>query len=72
MKADRKIGCSTVQAGENCQSRIVSLEKVSNINIYGLNTIGSLSMLERDGQSVASWKDNVNVFPANIILYRSG
>jgi len=66
------IACSTVAAGENCQSRIVSLEKVSNINIYGLNTIGSLSMLERDGKSVASWRDNVNVFPANIMLYRSG
>ncbi|KAI1172087.1 glycoside hydrolase family 55 protein [Nemania sp. FL0916] len=64
--------CSTVAAGENCQSRIVSLEKVSNINIYGLNTIGSLSMLDRDGTSLASWKDNVNVFPSNIIMYRSG
>ncbi|KAI0968246.1 glycoside hydrolase family 55 protein [Xylaria arbuscula] len=64
--------CSTVDAGENCQSRIVSLENVSNINIYGLNTIGSTSMLEVDGTSVATWSDNVNVFPANIILYRSG
>ncbi|KAI1369868.1 putative exo-beta-1,3-glucanase [Xylaria arbuscula] len=64
--------CSTVESGENCQSRIVSLENVSNINIYGLNTIGSLSMLELDGTSVASWEDNVNVFPANIMLYRSG
>ncbi|KAI0154698.1 glycoside hydrolase family 55 protein [Xylariaceae sp. FL1272] len=64
--------CSTVAAGENCQSRIVSLESVSNINIYGLNTIGSLSMLDRDGTSVASWKDNVNVFPASVIIYRSG
>ncbi|GAP92470.1 putative glycoside hydrolase family 55 protein [Rosellinia necatrix] len=64
--------CSTVAAGENCQSRIVSLESSSNINIYGLNTIGSLSMLDRDGSSVASWKDNVNVFPANIMMYKSG
>ncbi|KAI8950332.1 pectate lyase superfamily protein-domain-containing protein [Xylaria longipes] len=64
--------CSTVAAGENCQSRIVSLENASNINIYGLNTIGSLSMLEKDGTSVASWKDNVNVYPANIMVYRSG
>ncbi|KAI0434204.1 putative exo-beta-1,3-glucanase [Xylaria sp. FL1042] len=64
--------CSTVSAGENCQSRIVSLENVSNINIYGLNTIGSLSMLDRDGSSVASWEDNVNVYPSNIMLYRSG
>ncbi|KAI2633363.1 glycoside hydrolase family 55 protein [Xylaria nigripes] len=64
--------CSTVDAGENCQSRIVSLEKVSNINIYALSTIGSLSMIDKDGKSVASWKDNVNVFPANIMLYKSG
>ncbi|KAI3324290.1 glycoside hydrolase family 55 protein [Xylariaceae sp. AK1471] len=64
--------CSTVQAGENCQSRMVSLEKVSNINIYGLNTIGSTSMLDKDGSSVANWKDNVNVYPANIMMYRSG
>ncbi|KAI8631351.1 glycoside hydrolase family 55 protein [Xylariaceae sp. FL1651] len=64
--------CSTVAAGENCQSRIVSLESVSNINIYALNTIGSLSMLNRDGTSIASWSDNVNVFPSNIMIYRSG
>ncbi|GAW13967.1 hypothetical protein ANO14919_033590 [Xylariales sp. No.14919] len=64
--------CSTVEAGENCQSRIASLENASNINIYGLNTIGSLSMLEKDGSSVASWEDNVNVYPANVMLYRSG
>ncbi|KAI0200912.1 pectate lyase superfamily protein-domain-containing protein [Astrocystis sublimbata] len=64
--------CSTVEAGENCQSRIVSLENASNINIYGLNTIGSLSMLDKDGSSVADWKDNVNVFPANVMMFRSG
>ncbi|KAK8037907.1 glucan 1-3-beta-glucosidase [Apiospora phragmitis] len=65
--------CSTVEAGETCQSRIVSIEGASsNINIYNLNTIGSLSMLERDGRSVASWQDNVNVYPANIAIYRSG
>ncbi|KAI0438962.1 glycoside hydrolase family 55 protein [Xylaria telfairii] len=64
--------CSTVDAGENCQSRIVSIEKSSNVNIYGLSTIGSLSMLDRDGTSVASWRDNINVFTSNIMLYRSG
>lgn len=71
-RANPNTGCSTVESGENCQSRIVSLENASNVNIYGLNTIGSLSMLDKDGSSVASWSDNVNVFPANIMLYRSG
>ncbi|OTA98252.1 glycoside hydrolase family 55 protein [Hypoxylon sp. CI-4A] len=65
--------CSTVDAGENCQSRIVSLEgTTSNVNIYSLNTIGSLSMIDKDGTSLASWKDNVNVFPSNIMLLRTG
>ncbi|KAI0019158.1 pectate lyase superfamily protein-domain-containing protein [Xylariomycetidae sp. FL0641] len=65
--------CSTVEAGENCQSRIVSIEgSTSNINIYALSTIGSLSMVDKDGKSLASWSDNVNVFNANIILFRTG
>lgn len=67
------LACSTVDAGENCQSRIVSIEgSSSNINVYALNTIGSLSMLDHDGTSVAKWQDNVNVFPSNVILYRTG
>ncbi|KAI1371077.1 glycoside hydrolase family 55 protein [Hypoxylon crocopeplum] len=65
--------CSTVDAGENCQSRIVSIEgSSSNVNVYALNTIGSLSMLDHDGASVAKWQDNVNVFPANVMLFRTG
>ncbi|KAK9771541.1 putative Pectate lyase superfamily protein-domain-containing protein [Seiridium cardinale] len=65
--------CSTVDAGETCQSRIVSLEgTISNVNIYNLNTIGSLSMINRDGTSLASWSDNVNTFAANIAVFKSG
>jgi glucan 1,3-beta-glucosidase len=65
--------CSTVAAGENCQSRIVSLEgNLNNVNIYNLNTIGSLSMINRDGRSLARWQDNVNVYPANIAVFRLG
>ncbi|KAI0139017.1 glycoside hydrolase family 55 protein [Hypoxylon sp. NC0597] len=65
--------CSTVDAGENCQSRIVSIEgSTSNVNVYALNTIGSLSMIDKDGTSLAKWQDNVNVFPANIMLFRTG
>lgn len=29
-------------------------------------------MLERDDSSVASFEDNLNVYAANIIMYRSG
>ncbi|KAI2628610.1 glycoside hydrolase family 55 protein [Hypoxylon sp. NC1633] len=65
--------CSTVNAGETCQSRIVSIEgSTSNVNVYALNTIGSLSMIDKDGASMAKWQDNVNVFPANVVLFRTG
>jgi glucan 1,3-beta-glucosidase len=51
----------------------VSLEgNISNINIYNLNTIGSLSMINRNGASLASWSDNVNTFAANIAVFTSG
>lgn len=64
--------CSTVSAGETCQARIVSLEgNITNVNIYNLNTIGSLSMIDRDGSSLASWSDNVNTFAANIAVFTS-
>ncbi|KAI1336987.1 pectate lyase superfamily protein-domain-containing protein [Xylariaceae sp. FL0016] len=64
--------CSTVEAGETCQNSIVSLEgTISNINFYALNTIGSLSMIDQDGKSLASWKDNVNVYPATIMVFRT-
>lgn len=57
-----------------CQARINSIEGqgVSNVNLFDLSTIGTLSMLERDGKSVANYKDNLNVYAANIIMYRSG
>lgn len=68
-----RLACSTISAGETCQSRIVSLEgTISNVNIYNLNTIGSISMINRDGASLASWSDNVNTFAANIAVFKSG
>ena len=64
--------CSTFTAGQTCQSRIVSIEgSADNVNIYNLNTIGSLSMLNRDGAMVAWYNDNVNVFPSNVAVYKS-
>jgi glucan 1,3-beta-glucosidase len=65
--------CSTIAAGETCQSRIVSLEGTnSNVDIYNLNTIGSLSMIDINGVSNAKWSDNVNTFAANIAVFASG
>lgn len=64
--------CSTVAAGENCQASIADLQgSLSNLRIYNLNTIGSLSMLDRNGASLASWADNVNVYPQTIAVFRA-
>lgn len=64
--------CSTFVAGQTCQARITSIEGVAdNVNIYNLNTIGSQSMLNRNGAMVAWYNDNVNVFPSNIAVYKS-
>lgn len=63
--SDYSTSCSTFSAGESCQARIASLEgSISQVSIYNLNTIGSVSMLDRDGQQVAYFNDNVNVYPS--------
>ncbi|KAK0617048.1 pectate lyase superfamily protein-domain-containing protein [Immersiella caudata] len=70
--SDYSTTCSTFAAGQTCQERIVSIERsADNVNIYNLNTIGSRSMLNRNGAMVAFYNDNVNVYPSNIAVYKS-
>ncbi|CAK7216489.1 hypothetical protein SBRCBS47491_002846 [Sporothrix bragantina] len=58
--------------GRSCQARITSLESLTGaVNIYNLNTIGATSMIDQDGQSLASAADNVNVYPDTIALFQS-
>jgi glucan 1,3-beta-glucosidase len=59
--------------GASCQTRIVSIEgsDVQNVNVYNLNTIGAAQMVTRDGKSLASYSDNVNVYPDTIALFRT-
>lgn len=58
---------------ENCQSNIFSLEGpgITNINVYNLNTVGTTNMITQDGTTLASYADNVNVFPDTIALFRT-
>lgn len=63
--------CSTFAAGQTCQAKIVGLEGANtNINIYNLNTIGSISMLDNAGTTVALFSDNENVYPSTIAFFR--
>lgn len=65
--------CSTFEAGQNCQARMVRLQgTLSNVNIYNLNTIGSTSMIDWAGTMVAGYADNENVYPSTIAMFRSG
>lgn len=64
--------CSFQTNGDNCQTSIFSIEgkKASNINVYNLNTVGAISMIDLNGVSVATYSDNVDVFPDNIAVFR--
>ncbi|KUI53426.1 Glucan 1,3-beta-glucosidase [Cytospora mali] len=65
--------CSTFSTGESCQARIVRLQgTLSNVNIYNLNTIGSESMIDWAGTTVAVYSANENVYPSTIALFRTG
>jgi glucan 1,3-beta-glucosidase len=50
---------------------MVSIEGDSSISIYNLNTVGVTSMVDIDGQSVANFADNANVYNENIALFRN-
>lgn len=64
--------CSAVNNNETCQTMIFDIEgPSSNINVYNLNTVGSTSLVNRDGKSLANYADNVNVFPDTIALFKT-
>ncbi|CAI7633588.1 unnamed protein product [Penicillium manginii] len=63
--------CSAQDSGRSCQNSIFSIEGSSSISVYNLNTVGSDSMVDMDGTSVAKQSDNANVFNENIALFRN-
>ncbi|PMD62903.1 glycoside hydrolase family 55 protein [Hyaloscypha bicolor E] len=67
---DYSITSSNSGGPENCQTNIFSLEgSVSNINVYCLSTVGTANMITQNGKSLASYSDNVDVFPDTIALF---
>ncbi|KAL3433451.1 pectate lyase superfamily protein-domain-containing protein [Aspergillus tetrazonus] len=63
--------CSAYGGNQDCQNSIFSIEGDSSITVYNLNTLGSLSMVDRDGESLASFSDNIGVFTNNIAYFKS-
>ncbi|KAF9885299.1 hypothetical protein FE257_013016 [Aspergillus nanangensis] len=61
--------CSKYGGEQNCQEAIFSIEGESSITVYNLNVLGSTSMIDQDGKSLASHKDNQGVFTNNIAYF---
>lgn len=65
--------CSNNHGPENCQNNILSLEGTNaNVNVYTLSTVGTTNMVTLNGNSVANYADNNNVYPDTIALFRLG
>jgi glucan 1,3-beta-glucosidase len=65
--------CSDEGQGEDCQAQIFQITSDStSVSVYGLNTVGSQSMVDVDMTSVAGYSDNINVFPDTIALLTYG
>jgi len=64
---------------EYCQAQIFGIDEGgpagttysgSTVYVYGLNTLGSVSMIDRNGASVAAQSANTNSYAESIILFR--
>ncbi len=73
--------CCTPGEGERCQARIAyvggplagegsNVSSVSDLEVYNLNTVGALSMVNRDGTDVVFFQDNVAGFTSCVALFR--
>ena len=71
--------CSTKKSGENCQARIFYAESVMrngteqagslNLEVYNLNTIGSVSMATRLSHDVAFWHENNATYASSVAVF---
>ncbi|KAI9711971.1 MAG: hypothetical protein M1820_001679 [Bogoriella megaspora] len=61
--------CSDQGNGEACQSRILSIEGQSSVNVYNLNTVGTTNLVTRDGKDVVPYAPNLNGFVDTIARY---
>ncbi|KAK4641260.1 hypothetical protein QC761_610850 [Podospora bellae-mahoneyi] len=72
--------CSTNHAGENCQARIFSIQdangtevvnSTTGLQMYNLNTIGSVSMLTIKGEDVAFWNETIATYASTMGIFRN-
>jgi len=63
--------CSNQGGGEICQSRIMSVEGTSVVNLYDLHTVGTHEMIYLNGKDIAFYGDNLDDFTDNIAVFRT-
>lgn len=71
--------CSTHTAtiyNENCQTQIFGIDEGgsttysgSTVYLYGLSTLGAVSMINNGGVSVAAQSDNTNAYAETVAMY---
>lgn len=64
--------CSDSPGPEDCQSMIFDVDSSTSIDVYNLNTVGTTNMIILNSASVATYSDNINVYPDTIALFQSG
>ena len=70
---NNNVACSNQGNGEACQLRIFNVEGggSSNVVVYNLNTVGTTEMIDRDGNLVARFSDNLDGFVDTVAWYKS-
>ena len=61
---------------ENCQTQIFGIDEGgsqsysgSTAHVYGLSTLGTVSMIDKGGVSIAAQSDNTNAFAETVAMY---
>lgn len=61
---------------EYCQTQIFGIDEGgstaysgSSVFVYGLNTVGSVSMIDRSGTSIVAQSANTNVFVSSVVRF---
>ncbi|KAJ5889305.1 exo-beta-1-3-glucanase [Penicillium tannophilum] len=66
-----RLACNAQNGPENCQPNIFDLEgTVKSIEVFGLSTVGVQNMISQNGNSLALYSNNVDVFTDTISLFQ--
>ncbi len=65
------VGSALDDAGDDWNGPLIE-RQLSNIQVYNLNTVGTVSMVTQKGADMAMWVENYATFASTLALFRSG